>query len=46
MEKHIEWWNNLLPYTKKKYAEDYQWTTVDKISDYQIELIYNETQNY
>lgn len=46
MEKHIEWWNNLLPYTKEKYAEDYQWTTVDKITDYQIELIYLETQSY
>ena len=42
----MEWWNKLTTKKKKKLAEDHQWTTIDKITDYQIELIYRETQNY
>ncbi len=46
MEKYIEWWNKLSEYRKKKLADEYQWTTPEKITDYQIELIYKETQQY
>lgn len=46
MESHLKWWNSLSPYKKKYMAEYYQWTTPDKLSDYQIELIYNEANKY
>lgn len=46
MSKAMIWWHSL-PISKKKYmAEYYQWTTPDKLSDYQIELIYLEANNY
>jgi len=46
MTEHIKWWNTLPDKKKRKLADEYQWTTVDKITDYQIELIYLETQSY
>lgn len=42
MEKYKKWWNNLPSWEKTKLAFDEQWTTVDKITDYQIEMIYND----
>ena len=46
MEVHIKWWNSLPTWRKKKLAEDEQWTTPAQISDYQIKMIYEATQNY
>lgn len=46
MEEALKWWKDQPSYRQKKLAEDYQWTTPEAITDYQIELIYNETQNY
>jgi hypothetical protein len=46
MEAHIKWWNSLPYWRKKKLAYDEQWTTVEQISNHQIKMIYDSTQNY
>lgn len=46
MEFHLKWWNALPAYRKKYMVEYYQWTTPDRLTDYQIQLIYQEANNY
>jgi len=46
MKDHIKWWNSLTEYKRIELAEDHQWTTVEDITDHQIELIYKELQEY
>lgn len=46
MENYMKWWNSLPIWKQRKLAEDMQWTTPKEITDYQIELIYKETQSY
>ena len=46
MEAHIKWWNSLPEWRKKKLAEEEQWTTAEEITDDQIKMIYDSTQNY
>lgn len=40
MEEHIKWWNNLPEWERRKLAFDEHWTTIEKITDYQIKMVY------
>ena len=46
MIKAIEWWKSLTPFRQKYLAEREQWTTPDRLSEEQIEMIYSLEDNY
>lgn len=46
MTKSMQWWRNLTPFRQKYLAEREQWTTPDRLSEEQIEMIYLTENSY